>query len=141
MLFGTLHGSTLDNNGMFMWDEAMYGSIARSVLEGDGFPHQRSAPPVATTNAPPLSSAVAMGVLGSDTDVTAKLPVLVYSLLALCIVYWMVRRVEGTVAATIATFALGIFPSYWIAGGYMLTEIPFIAFQHRRCRVLLCGDP
>jgi 4-amino-4-deoxy-L-arabinose transferase-like glycosyltransferase len=69
-----------------------------------------------------------MLLLNSSEDVIVRLPNLVYSLLALFIVYWCVKtqfdRTTGLVAATI----LGLFPSFWRSTPFLLTEIPFMAF-------------
>jgi 4-amino-4-deoxy-L-arabinose transferase-like glycosyltransferase len=127
LFFGVLYGTTLDSYGMFVWDEAEYAVLGRSVLRGEGFslngqPNSFRLPLV------PLSAAASMLLLNSNADVIVRLPNLVYSLLALLIVYWCVKtqfdRTIGIVAATI----LGLLPSFWRSTPFLLTEIPFMAF-------------
>lgn len=127
LFFGVLYATTLDAYGMFVWDEAEYAVLGRSVLRGEGFsldgqPNSFRLPLV------PLSAAASMLLLNSSADVIVRLPNLLYSLLALFIVYWCVKtqfdRTTGIVAAAI----LGLFPTFWRSTPFLLTEIPFLAF-------------
>jgi len=127
LFFGVLYATTLRAHGMFIWDEAEYASLGRSVLRGEGFsisgrPSSFRLPLV------PLSAAASMALFNSTNDIIVRLPGLFFSLLTLFLVYWCVKtqldRLTGLVAATL----LGIFPAFWRATPFLLTEIPFMAF-------------
>ena len=126
--FGVVYAGTLGSYGMFMWDEAEYASIARSVLNGDGFsiegrPNGYRLPVV------PLSSAVVQGLIDGHSDVVAKLPILAFALLALFVVYCPVALVHGRLSGLFAAGFLGMFPSFWTSTAQLMTEIPYLAFH------------
>jgi 4-amino-4-deoxy-L-arabinose transferase-like glycosyltransferase len=127
LFFGALYATTLDSHGMFIWDEAEYASLARSVLRGEGFaisgvPNPLR-PPVL-----PLTAAVSMFVCNSSREVVLKLPNIFFSLFALCIVYWCARTQFGSVTGCVAAALLGLFPTFWHSTTFLLTEMPFMAF-------------
>lgn len=76
-LFGWMYSSTVYSHGSFMWDEAEYASIGRSVIQGDGFSINKNPnglrPPLL-----PLSGSVAMLISGSMTDTTLKYSVVFF---------------------------------------------------------------
>ena len=125
--FAALYATTLHSYGMFMWDEAEYASLGRSVTRGEGF--SISGAPNAL-RPPLLPLAIAAGVrFGHSTeDVVVKLATLPFTLLALWVVYWFAAthydRATGLTAATL----LGIGPTFWTSTALVLTEIPFMAF-------------
>jgi 4-amino-4-deoxy-L-arabinose transferase-like glycosyltransferase len=125
--FGLLYASTLDSHGLFMWDEAEYASIGRSVLDGEGFSidgHPNALRPPLL----PLAGAAAMLVSGSTADVTLKSAVLALALLGLSLLYHSVRLAHGAGTALIAVILLGLSPSFWLHTSYYLSEVPFITF-------------
>jgi 4-amino-4-deoxy-L-arabinose transferase-like glycosyltransferase len=126
VLFGGLYASTLNSYGMFMWDEAEYASIARSVARGEGFSiggHPNSLRPPLL----PLAVAATMLLSHSHKDTVLKSVTLAFALLTLFVVYWCVTlecdRPTGLVAASF----LGLFPVFWTSTPLLLTEIPFMA--------------
>lgn len=127
LFFGVLYSTTLDSYGMFVWDEAEYASLGRSVLRGEGFslsgkPNSFRLPLV------PLSAAASMLLLNSTEDVIVRLPSLVFSLLGLFVVYWCVKTQFDRATGVVAAALLGFFPSFWRSTPFVLTEIPFMAF-------------
>jgi len=127
VVFGAVYATALGAYGMFMWDEAEYASLARSVLMGEGFSisgaPNRLRPPVL-----PLAGAASMLVSGSRADVVLRAPSIVFSLLALFTVYWGVQAQRDRTTGLAAAAALGMFPAFWVATPHALTEIPFMAF-------------
>jgi len=126
-LLGVLYVSTLDTHGMFMWDEAEYAAIGRSVLEGKGF--SIGGHPNALR--PPLLPLAATGVLWvseSATDVSLKLAIVLFALLGLAMLYHAVRLAHGRGMALVAAILLGLFPAFWQHTTHFLSEIPFLAF-------------
>lgn len=130
VFFGAVYATTLNSYGMFMWDEAEYASLARSVVRGEGFtisgePNSLR-PPVL-----PLAAAASMLLYsgGQNTvDTIVKLPNLAFSLLALFVVYWCATTVYEQMTGLVAATFLGVSPSFWLATPFFLTEIPFMAF-------------
>jgi 4-amino-4-deoxy-L-arabinose transferase-like glycosyltransferase len=123
----TVYVSTRASYGMFMWDEAEYASIARSLLRGEGFAigghpnHLR--PPVL-----PLASAASMWLSGKADDSSAKLATLGFTLLALTIVYACTAAAYDTTTALGAAFVLATIPELWTMTANFLSEVPFLAF-------------
>ena len=127
IFFGAVYAATLNSNGMFMWDEAEYASLARSVVRGEGFtisgkPNSLR-PPVL-----PLAAAASMLLCGGSQDTIVKLPNLAFSLLALFIVYWCATTVHDQMTGLAAATFLGVSPSFWTSTPLFLTEIPFLTF-------------
>ncbi len=127
LFFGALYSTTLTAYGMFVWDEAEYASLGRSVLRGEGFtingkPNSFRLPLL------PLSAAASMLLLHSTRDVVVRLPSLFFSLLTLFVVYWCVKTQFDRTTGVVAAALLGLFPSFWRSTPLLLTEIPFLAF-------------
>jgi 4-amino-4-deoxy-L-arabinose transferase-like glycosyltransferase len=127
LFFGALYSTTLTAYGMFVWDEAEYASLGRSVLRGEGFaingkPNSFRLPLL------PLSAAASMLLLNSTSDVIVRLPSLFFSLLALFVVYWCVKTQFDRTTGVVAAALLGLFPYFWRSTPFLLTEIPFLAF-------------
>lgn len=118
---------TLDAFGMFMWDEAEYASIARSVLRGEGFAisgapnHYRS--PVL-----PLAAAASMAAAGRADDVVLKRATVVFALFALAVVYYFTAAEYGSGTGVLAAGTLAVMPTFWTLTAHLLTEMPFLAF-------------
>lgn len=124
---GVLYAATLDANGMFVWDEAEYASLARSVVRGEGFaisgvPNPLRPPVV------PLAAAGSMLLVRSERDLVLKFPNLFFGLLAVFVVYWSARTEYGHLAGIVAGALLGLFPTFWRSTSMLMTEIPFMAF-------------
>lgn len=121
------YASTLSSYGMFMWDEAEYASIARSLLRDEGFAigGQPNAlrPPVL-----PLAGAASMWLTGSANDASAKYATLVFALLALTIVYAATAVSYDKPTAVAAALLLATLPEFWAMTANFLSEIPFLAF-------------
>jgi len=125
--FGVVYAMTLNSNGMFMWDEAEYASLGRSVVRGEGFaisgkPNSLR-PPVL-----PLAAAASMLLGRSSQDAVVKLPHLAFSLLALYIVYYCAMTAYDRTTGLVAATFLGVSPTFWTSTPLFLTEIPFMAF-------------
>ena len=126
LFFAVLYSTTLNSYGMFVWDEAEYASLGRSVLRGEGFslsgrPNSFRLPLL------PLSAAASMLLLDSTKDVIVRLPGLFFSLLALFVVYWCVKTQFEHTTGIVAAALLGLFPSFWASTPRLLTEVPFMA--------------
>ncbi len=126
-VFAAVYAMTVQSFGMFMWDEAEYASIAQSILRGEGFAIGGVANcyrlPVL-----PMTSAMSMAVLGTGADWVAKLPSIAFALLAIGVVYGVVRTQYDALTGLIAAAFLGVFPSFWLYTAHLLTEIPFMTF-------------
>jgi 4-amino-4-deoxy-L-arabinose transferase-like glycosyltransferase len=127
VFFGAVYAMTLNSNGMFMWDEAEYASLGRSLVRGEGFaisgkPNSLR-PPVL-----PLAAAASMLLCRSSQDAVVKLPHLVFSLLALYIVYYCAMTAYDRTTGLVAATFLGVSPTFWTSTPLFLTEIPFMAF-------------
>jgi len=126
-LCALLYAGGLDAYGMLGWDESEYASIGRSVLRGDGFAISGKPnglrPPVL-----PLSIAASIWLNPAGGDVAVRLPNLLFSLLALVVVYVWISDECGRIAALLAAACLGMAPWFWCATPLALAEIPFIVF-------------
>ncbi|HLK21080.1 MAG TPA: glycosyltransferase family 39 protein [Bryobacteraceae bacterium] len=128
LLFGILYSLAIDSYGMFMWDEAEYASIGRSVLQGQGFsiagePNSLRPPFL------PLAGAAAMWIFGGDSDdIILRGTEGVLALLALLCVYAFGAAHFDRTTGWVAAFLLGITPFFWTRVPMFLCEIPFLAF-------------
>lgn len=124
--FGYIYASTLNYNGMFMWDEAEYASLARSLSQGKGLTiggvPNALRPPLL-----PLSSAASMMLLQEESDKAATLPIILFSLLAIGLVYGCTTLAFDRLTGWLAGAFVGITPSFWSYTGVLLSEMPFIA--------------
>ncbi|WP_161626651.1 ArnT family glycosyltransferase [Desulfatiglans anilini] len=112
---------------MFMWDEAEYASISRSVLNGEGFsicgqPNPLR-PPVL-----PLAGAAAALLAGNPADHILKVAILLFALGALFIVYLVTSAASNRMTALAAAAFLGMMPAFWQHTSYFLSEVPFLLF-------------
>jgi 4-amino-4-deoxy-L-arabinose transferase-like glycosyltransferase len=127
LVFGALYASGLSRPAMFMWDEAEYASIGRSVVRGEGFAisgaPNRLRPPVL-----PLAVGAAIRGLGTEADVVARAVVVVFSLLALLALYACLAVQSGAATGLVAAALLGMAPEFWTSTTLVLAEIPFLAF-------------
>jgi 4-amino-4-deoxy-L-arabinose transferase-like glycosyltransferase len=125
--FGALYATILGSYGMFIWDEAEYASLGRSLLRGEGFTLSGTSnsfrPPLL-----PLAAAAGMFLLHSTKDVMVRLPGLFFSLLTLFAVYWWTKTQFDRTTGIVAAALLGLFPAFWSWTPFLLTEIPFMAF-------------
>ena len=127
-LFGILYSFGLNSYGMFMWDEAEYASIGRSVLRGQGFgisgvPNSLR-PPIL-----PLAGAAGMWLFGTQSDDSVlRGTACGFALLALFCVYGFAAAAFDRTTGLVAAALLGIAPFYWIFVPYFMCEIPFLAF-------------
>ena len=124
---GALYVSTLDSYGMFIWDEAEYASIGRSVLRGEGFaingrPNSLR-PPVL-----PLAGAASMWLTGRANDRSARLATVALALLALAIVYAAAAVAYDPPTGFLAAALLAAAPSFWTMTAMFLSELPFMGF-------------
>jgi len=127
-LFAILYSFSLNSYGMFLWDEAEYASIGRSVLRGHGFgisgePNSLR-PPIL-----PLAGALSMLLSGNETDDSVlRGTACGFALLALLCVYGFAAAAVDRTTGLVAAALLGIAPFFWIFVPYFMCEIPFLAF-------------
>jgi 4-amino-4-deoxy-L-arabinose transferase-like glycosyltransferase len=127
-LFGILYSFSLNSYGMFLWDEAEYASIGRSVLRGQGFTvsgvPNKLRPPIL-----PLAGAAGMFLFGDQSDDSVlRKTAGAFALLALLIVYGFAAAAYGRTTGLVAAALLGISPLFWVFVPYFLSEIPFLGF-------------
>src|SRR5882724_2363055 len=127
-LFGILYSFTLNSYGMFLWDEAEYASIARSLLHGQGFAiagkPNALRPPVL-----PLAGAASMALFGEEFDDSVlRMVAWAFALLALLLTYGFAAEAYGRDMGLAAATLLGISPFFWIFVPYFMSETPFLAF-------------
>lgn len=128
VLFGILYGAGLSAYGMFMWDEAEYASIARSVARGDGFsisgrPNSLR-PPVL-----PLAGAASMLLAGDQfDDGVLRATGCAFAILVLLCVYGFAAAAFDRATGLIAAALLGLSPVFWISATLFMAEMPFMAF-------------
>jgi 4-amino-4-deoxy-L-arabinose transferase-like glycosyltransferase len=125
--FIVLYSQTLGSNGMFMWDEAEYASIGRSLVAGEGFSID-GRPSSLRPPALPLTVAASLIVSGRDSDAAALAPMLFWALLALGAAYWGAWRSTARGSIAVATVALlAPMPLFWLHASRLLSEVPFMA--------------
>jgi 4-amino-4-deoxy-L-arabinose transferase-like glycosyltransferase len=127
-LFGILYSFSLNSYGMFLWDEAEYASIGRSVLRGQGFAisgvPNKLRPPIL-----PLAGAATLFLFGEQSDDSAlRGTAMGFALLALLCVYSFGAAAYNRTTGLAAAALLGIAPLFWLFVPYFLSEIPFLAF-------------
>lgn len=125
LVFGAAYVYTNAAPRMFMWDEAEYASLGRSLARGEGYaisgkPHSLR-PPVL-----PLVAAAAIAI-GGSVDAALKWIPIGFSLLALLITYWCAAKAYDRLTGVVAAVVLGLSPVFWRSTGLLLTEMPFMA--------------
>jgi 4-amino-4-deoxy-L-arabinose transferase-like glycosyltransferase len=128
VLFGILYSFGLNSYGMFLWDEAEYASIGRSVLHGQGFAisgaPNKLRPPIL-----PLAGAAGLFLFGEQSgDLVLRGIAGGFALLALLCVYGCAAAGFDRTTGFAAAALLGISPFFWTYVPYFLCEIPFLAF-------------
>ena len=127
-VFGSVSLWNLDAFEMLIWDEAEYASLGRSIAAGEGYRISDSLnfirPPLW-----PARVAAMFAVTGSQTDAAAKVATLLYALVAITIVYWLVRLECGIGPAVVAACCLAIGPEFATGAVMLLSEIPFMALH------------
>lgn len=122
-----IYGQTLSSFGMFMWDEAEYATIGRSLLRGEGFAINGRAsllrPPLL-----PLAGAASMWLCGAEDDHTVKLATVALTLIALAVVYAVTSAALDRVTGLFAAFLLATAPELWTLTAHFLSETPFLGF-------------
>lgn len=113
---------------MFMWDEAEYASIARSVAQGEGFsisglPNSLR-PPVL-----PLAGAASMLLWGDPfDDGVLRATGCAFAILVLLCVYGFAAAAFDRVTGLAAAALLGLSPFFWTSAPLFMAEMPFMAF-------------
>ena len=128
LLFGILYSFGLNSYGMFLWDEAEYASIGRSVLHGQGFAisgvPNKLRPPVL-----PLAGAAGLFLFGEQSgDLVLRGIAGGFALLALLCVYGFATASFDRTTGFTAAALLGISPFFWTYVPHFLSEIPFLVF-------------
>jgi len=127
-LFGVIYSTALDSYGMFMWDEAEYASIARSVMQGQGFAISGRPNPLRPPILP-LAGAASMLVTGDRfDDSTLRAVNCGFALLALLCVYGFATAAFDRTVGLVAAALLGMSPFFWMFVPFFMCEIPFMAF-------------
>jgi len=127
-LFGVIYSSTLTSYGMFMWDEAEYACMARSLVHGEGFAIS-AVPKAERPPMLPLAGAAAMLLTGQQfEDFVLRAVSVCFALLALLCVYAFIAMMSNRTTGVIAAACLGMFPFFWIFVPYFMCEIPFMTF-------------
>ncbi|MCK4550680.1 MAG: glycosyltransferase family 39 protein [Candidatus Aenigmarchaeota archaeon] len=111
---------------MFMWDEAEYASLGRSLIDDNSYtinqqPHALR-PPVL-----PIINALSFSIFGIG-DTSAKIPIFLLALLSLCAIYLVMLKEFSEKIAIASSFFLGTIPLYLKHLGNNLAEIPFTFF-------------
>jgi hypothetical protein len=127
VLFGGLYSTTVGSHGAFMWDEAEYACIGRSVIQGNGFAINQG-PNALRPPLLPLAGSAAMLLTGASTDITLKYAVVLFALLGLAILFHTVKIATDGETALLAVLLLGFAPAFWQHTSYFLSEIPFLTF-------------
>ncbi|MBW6451237.1 MAG: glycosyltransferase family 39 protein [DPANN group archaeon] len=125
--FGYIYFSTISSYGMFMWDEAGYANIGKSMYEDFEFA-QNGQIETGRNYGFPLLIATSFFIFGDTTDTVAKMSVLFSSLLTIFVVYFFVRRIINKNTAILSAFILGILPLFWSNTAHLLSEVPFTTF-------------
>ncbi|HEV8039654.1 MAG TPA: glycosyltransferase family 39 protein [Bryobacteraceae bacterium] len=128
VLFGILYSFGLNSYGMFLWDEAEYASIGRSVLHGQGFAisgvPNKLRPPIL-----PLAGAAGLFLFGEQSgDLVLRGIAGGFALLALLCVYGFATAGFDRTTGFAAAALLGMSPFFWTYVPYFLSEIPFLLF-------------
>jgi 4-amino-4-deoxy-L-arabinose transferase-like glycosyltransferase len=128
VLFGILYSFGLNSYGMFLWDEAEYASIGRSVLHGQGFAissvPNKLRPPIL-----PLAGAAGLFLFGEQSgDLVLRGVAGGFALLALLCVYGFATASFDQTTGFAAAALLGISPFFWTYVPHFLSEIPFLVF-------------
>ncbi len=125
VLLGGFFFSNLGAYKMFMWDEAEYASIARSVLRGDGYALNGAAQ---TGRLPvyPLSVAVAFALFGVSYE-TTKISGIMFALLSIFAVYFFVRKYADKKTALVCGVLLASTPVFFTLALNTLTDITYSA--------------
>jgi len=123
VLLGGFFFSNLGAYKMFMWDEAEYASIARSVLRGDGYvlngeSHVMRIPTY------PLSIAAAFALFGVSYEVS-KIPGIFFALLSVFAVYFFAAKYVDKKTGIVAAFLVAITPIYFTYALNTLSDLPF----------------
>lgn len=113
---------------MLIWDEAEYASLGRSLARGEGY---RIGAEVNVLRPPalPLSVAASLLVFGDGSELAAKIPTIVFTLLLVAAVYVFVLAACGPVAAVAAAVAVAVSPELVVRGVMVLSETPFTLFH------------
>ena len=122
-----VYATGLHAYGMFMWDEAEYASLARSLLHGNGFSVGGE---VNYYRLPmlPAMTAIWMALTGREADWILKIVSLVSALGVLGLVYLVVHKLYDLATAVSAALLLAFFPQFWFSVPKLLTEIPFMVW-------------
>jgi len=127
IIFTLLYSLSLDSYGMFMWDEAEYATIGRSIYRGEGYTisgeEQFLRPPIL-----PLMISLTIAITHSTNDTIVKIPILISAVTCILAVYFSVKYLVDKKTAILSAILLGIIPDFWTRTAYLLTEIPYMLF-------------
>lgn len=127
-VFGALCFSNLGAYALMNWDASEYASLGRSMLHMDGYKISER-PNFMRPPWWPASIAAVMWAAGDETEQTAKIATVLYSLLAIALVYWGVWVECGRVPATFAAWSLAICPEFTTRAVDLLSEQAFMALH------------
>ena len=123
VFFGVLYAQDLTTYKMFMWDEAEYASLARSVIGGEGYT-VNGGNEVGRLPFYPLSIAGSFLVFGVSYEST-KIPGIFFALLLLIAIYYFVGKYTDKPTALVSAFLLGSIPLFWSKALNTLTDVTF----------------
>lgn len=137
-LLACFYARDLDRHGMFMWDEAEYACLARSVGRGEGFtigglPNNLRPPVMA------LAGAVALRAAPAAPDRALKVPIALFALFASLLVYILGTVAADRETALVGATLLGVAPQFWSLTSLFLSEVPFAAFFAGALLALHCA--
>ena len=123
---------------MLVWDEAEYACLGRAIAHGEPYAisgvTNKLRPPLL-----PVSIAASLLLSGHESDAAAKAPSVVFAMLALAIVYALVRRECGRWAALLAASSLAVAPEFVTRAVMLMSETPFLAFYTAALAVFYLG--
>jgi len=124
--FAILYSTAIGAYPMFMWDEAEYATLSRSIVNGHGFAisdvPKPLRPPVL-----PLAGAASMLLTREQFDDNAlRASEIPFALLALMAVYAFAAVDRNRTTGFLAAALLGVMPLFWISVPLFMSEIPFL---------------
>ena len=126
--FAILYSTAIGSYAMFMWDEAEYASLARSVANGHGFAIGGVPKPLRPPMLPLAGAATMLLAREQFDDTVLRATEIPFALLALVCTYAFTTLAWDRTTGFIAAALLGVMPLFWISVPFFLSEVPFLGF-------------